>query len=462
MANGVNQYLAPMQRTAQLRRQAGFAPMDVGQATYGGFRAPGVPVAKPTASAFAGMPSVQAVTQDDWLQRVGNFSRDFATTARQQLTESERRRASGGMAQPQQDEWIDPDTARARLREGAPVIDEVAKDPAGAWERVTGTDVDSSLELLRQQASATGADIPQDLSRQEKGLLLAQLGFGIMAGGPSLMQAIAQAGLATMGTWDQLMERKRARAAAGAEAQRDVTKAGLDVALSREQMASRERIASERTTRPQSPIGELRADLTSGAITQQDFDAEVARRGRAYGLGPTALMQNIEGLAEIKGIDKADAADLLLMGAAARNRDPEKWEKELYQYRIEEEGDTPEEAAEFVVQAVDVFKQREEQPWKQAEAAESEEPGIGKQVLTGIGEWLGKQRDALRGGGSSETATAAPSRSAATAEDLETLTKGMEPGEEFEVPGGMKGPDGRTYYRFRYTGVPGEELETVE
>ena len=231
------------------------------------------------------------------------------------------------------------------------------QDPAAAFERSGDMTVDEGFENLRK---ASSEPIPDDLSRQEKGMLLMQLGLGVMAGGPGLLRALGESGLGMMGTWHDLRQERLAKGRAERADKVALASAELDVALGREkaEAANAARVEAAKAkanapvrmrpgdvmldpttqqpiysapaapAKPQAPytdVGKLNADLSAGRITQEQHDAALAAGGSVK---PTTLMRDAQYVAQQFGMSEKDAIGYLKMSAESRVN-PEKVKQDL-------------------------------------------------------------------------------------------------------------------------------------
>lgn len=264
-----------------------------------------------------------------------------------------------------------------------PTLQRAATNPADEWERRSGSPVDEGLEQLRKVSKEP---IPDDLSKQEKGMLLMQLGFGIMAGGPGLAQALGQSGMAMMGTWHDLRRDKQRAGQAAKRDEMNIIGKQIDVAagrentaaraaqsqaefearqqlareemqgrqaLSREEMAGRRalseqelagrmRLAEMDQNKPYTDVAKLNADLRAGRINQAQFDAAMAAGGTD---NATTLMRDAKYVAQQFGMPEKDAINYLKMSAESR-MNPDKTREDIFKIALGKTyGDAQEAAA---------------------------------------------------------------------------------------------------------------------
>jgi hypothetical protein len=140
----------------------------------------------------------------------------------------------------------------------SPTFNAAMASPAAALE-ASGVDVEPTFG----QATEGHEDVPGDLSKDDKAMILMEMGLRIMSADPrgGLLGAIGQAGLGTMGSWRDIRasRAKSARDAYEFEALRgdksEERKARAEAASAKEEaadrrhgeaLASRERIAAAR------------------------------------------------------------------------------------------------------------------------------------------------------------------------------------------------------------------------
>jgi len=343
---------------------------------------------------------------------------------------------------------------------GMPTFQTAKSAPAEYVKTATGRTADDIIEEIKR---ATGEDIPDDLTSDQKGMLLMNLGFGIMSGGPSLAQAIGQAGMHTMGAWQDIKEGNQAAGASATDRKLKALGVEMDLATSRESLASREKIAAGRGKDAGSTIGRLMQDMRNGYITEKQALQELGRISRQGGSEPSSLEKSARFIAMEQHRPLSEAIDLVLAGVSGRES-PEDFAKKAFLAAFRDNPDDPSAAKAAYDATLELFALHPDSAASPSDAAASSGgfPGAGALWDSALAS-VGIGGDDSEPAKTVEAAPAAPSTPAAPAQPMPSNTEDLVVGEIYALdPPVVK--NGKTYTKAVFRGGDSEDdmFETVE